>query len=117
MASSHFPVTVTASALRARTPQPTKAAATPDQVALTVRTTVVSNAVTGQVVLDAGAKVLAMDRLAFIDTHGLVPAYPEARLTRMWNITVSSRSLTGHHARPSANGSTSSPNHFCATVN
>jgi D-serine deaminase-like pyridoxal phosphate-dependent protein len=92
-------------------------AATPDQVALTVRTTVVSNAVPGQVVLDAGAKVLAMDRLDFIDTHGLVPAYPKARLTRLWE----------HHGvleipegspRPALGEQLDIiPNHVCATVN
>jgi D-serine deaminase-like pyridoxal phosphate-dependent protein len=91
--------------------------AAPDQVALTVRTTVVSNAVPGQVVLDAGAKVLAMDRLGFVDTHGLVPAYPEARLTRLWE----------HHGvleipdgspRPALGEQLDIiPNHVCATVN
>jgi D-serine deaminase-like pyridoxal phosphate-dependent protein len=91
--------------------------AAPDQVALTVRTTVVSNAVPGQVVLDAGAKVLAMDRLGFVDTHGLVPAYPETRLTRLWE----------HHGvleipdgspRPALGEQLDIiPNHVCATVN
>jgi D-serine deaminase-like pyridoxal phosphate-dependent protein len=91
--------------------------AAPDQVALTVRTTVVSDAVPGQVVLDAGAKVLAMDRLGFVDTHGLVPAYPEARLTRLWE----------HHGvleipdgspRPALGEQLDIiPNHVCATVN
>jgi D-serine deaminase-like pyridoxal phosphate-dependent protein len=92
-------------------------AATPDQVALTVRTTVVSNAVPGQVVLDSGAKILAMDRLDFLDTHGLVPAYPAARLTRLWE----------HHGvleipegspRPALGEQLDIiPNHVCATVN
>ena len=36
-------------------------------MALTVRATVVSDAVPGQLVLDAGAKVLGMDRPGFVD--------------------------------------------------
>lgn len=92
-------------------------AATPDQVALTVRATVVSDAVPGQVVLDAGAKVLGMDRPGYVDTHGLVPAYPEARLARVWE----------HHGvldipdgspRPALGEQLDIiPNHVCATVN
>jgi D-serine deaminase-like pyridoxal phosphate-dependent protein len=92
-------------------------AATPDQVALTVRATVVSDAVPGQVVLDAGAKLLGMDRPAFVDGHGLLPDYPEARITRIWE----------HHgvveipdgaARPRLGERvTVVPNHVCATVN
>ena len=81
-------------------------AATPDQVALTVRTTVVSNAVPGQVVLDAGAKVLAMDRLAFIAPTVWYSRTPRPGSPGCGNITVSSRPLRGHHARPSANSST-----------
>lgn len=97
--------------------QLTMGSATPDQVALTVRTTVISNAVPGQVVLDAGAKVLGMDRPAFVDSHGQVPTYPEARLTGVWE----------HHGvleipdgspRPAIGEQLDIiPNHVCATVN
>ena len=92
-------------------------AADPGQIALTVRATVVSDAVPNQVVLDCGAKVLGMDRPAFVDAHGLVPAYPETRLTRLWE----------HHAileipegivRPTLGEQVDViPNHVCATVN
>jgi len=92
-------------------------AATVDQIALTVRTTVVSTAVAGQVVLDAGSKVLGMDRPGYVETHGLVPGYPEARLTRIWE----------HHGVleiPAGSGRPGLgeqldiiPNHVCATVN
>ena len=92
-------------------------AATYDQVALTVRATVVSDAVPGQVVLDAGAKLLGMDRPAFVDGHGLLPDYPRARIARIWE----------HHgvvevpdgaARPRLGERvTVVPNHVCATVN
>lgn len=91
--------------------------ATPDQVGLTVRTTVVSNAVPGQVVLDAGAKVLAMDRLGFLDTHGLVPAYPKARLTRLWE-HHGVLEIPGGSPRPALGEQLDIiPNHVCATVN
>ena len=92
-------------------------AAEADEVALTIRATVVSAAVPGQVVLDAGAKVLAMDRAGFLDTHGFVPAYPRARLSRLWE----------HHGvleipegspRPTVGERLDIiPNHVCATVN
>ena len=55
-----------------------------EDIALTVRTTVVSTAVPGQVVIDAGAKMLGLDRPAWVEGHGLVPAYPLARIARVW---------------------------------
>lgn len=92
-------------------------AATPDQVALTVRATVISDAVPNQVVLDAGAKLLGMDRPGFVTTYGILPAYPGARLARLWE----------HHAvletsegvdRPALGEQVDVvPNHVCATVN
>ena len=96
-------------------------AATTDQLALTVRATVTSDAVPGQVVLDCGAKLLGMDRPAFLgpdhDAHGFVPAYPGTRLARIWE----------HHGvleiPPGVVGPQLGervdvvPNHVCATVN
>ena len=77
----------------------------------------VRDAVPGQVVLDAGAKLLGIDRPAFVDGHGLLPDYPEARIARIWE----------HHgvveipdgaARPRLGERvTVVPNHVCATVN
>jgi D-serine deaminase-like pyridoxal phosphate-dependent protein len=95
--------------------------ATLDQVALTVQATVTSDAVPGQVVLDCGAKLLGMDRPAFLgprhDAHGFVPAYPGTRLARIWE----------HHGvlevPPGVDGPQLGervdvvPNHVCATVN
>ena len=71
---------------------------------------------TWQVVLDAGAKVLGMDRPAFVDGHGLVPAYPHARIDRIWE----------HHGVVDLRGGPGPvlgevvevvPNHVCATIN
>jgi D-serine deaminase-like pyridoxal phosphate-dependent protein len=87
-----------------------------DQVAMRLRATVVSTAVPGQVVLDAGAKVLGMDRPAFVEGHGLLPAYPHARIDRIWE----------HHGVVDLRGGPGPrlgdvvdvvPNHVCATIN
>jgi D-serine deaminase-like pyridoxal phosphate-dependent protein len=55
----------------------------PDGLALVVAATVVSIAVPGQVVVDAGAKTLTKDRAAFLEGFGLLPAYPDAVIERL----------------------------------
>ena len=55
----------------------------PDGLALIVAATVVSNAVPGQVVVNAGAKTLTKDRASFLDGFGLLPAYPDAVIERL----------------------------------
>ncbi len=87
-----------------------------DRVALTVRARVVSTAVPGQVVLDAGAKVLGVDRPAYVDSHGLVPAYPHARLARLWEHHGVLE--TGDGPRPALGELVDVvPNHVCSVVN
>jgi D-serine deaminase-like pyridoxal phosphate-dependent protein len=54
-----------------------------EDVALHVASTVVSTAVPGQVVLDAGAKTLTKDRAPFLVGYGLLPAYPDAVIERV----------------------------------
>jgi D-serine deaminase-like pyridoxal phosphate-dependent protein len=54
-----------------------------DSLALWVAATVVSTAVPGQVVVDAGAKSLTKDRPEYLTGHGLLPAYPDAVLERL----------------------------------
>ncbi|HEY4227430.1 MAG TPA: alanine racemase [Candidatus Limnocylindrales bacterium] len=54
-----------------------------DGVAIAVAATVVSAAVGGQVVIDAGAKTLTKDVASYLTGHGLLPAYPEAVLERV----------------------------------
>jgi len=54
-----------------------------DGLALVVAATVVSSAVPGQVVVDAGAKALTKDRAPFLDRFGYLPAYPEAVIERL----------------------------------
>ncbi len=47
--------------------------------------TVVSAAVPGEVVLDAGAKTLTKDRAPYLEGHGLLPAHPEAVIERLYD--------------------------------
>jgi len=57
-------------------------AASFEDCALTVLTTVVSRAVPGRCVLDAGSKTLSADR-GGLATHGHIPEYPFARIVRL----------------------------------
>lgn len=91
--------------------------ATVDQVALSIRATVVSDAVPGQVVLDCGAKLLGMDRPGFVDAHGFLPAYPGTRLARIWEhhgVLEIPPGVAGPRLGESVDVI---PNHVCATVN
>jgi D-serine deaminase-like pyridoxal phosphate-dependent protein len=54
-----------------------------DGVAICVAATVVSDAVEGQVVIDAGAKSLTKDRPDYLAGHGFLPAYPDGVLERV----------------------------------
>ena len=54
-----------------------------DGVAIAVAATVVSAAVDGQLVIDAGAKTLTKDVAPYLDGHGLLPAYPDAVIERV----------------------------------
>jgi D-serine deaminase-like pyridoxal phosphate-dependent protein len=56
----------------------------PEDVALVVVTTVVSVS-GGRAVLDAGAKTLAKDLPATVEGYGLLPAYPAATITRLYD--------------------------------
>jgi D-serine deaminase-like pyridoxal phosphate-dependent protein len=92
-------------------------AATPEQIALTVRATVVSDAVPNQVVLDCGAKLLGMDRPAYVDGHGLLPAYPGTRLARIWEHHGVVEIPAGIAGPTLGERVDVIPNHVCATVN
>ena len=54
-----------------------------DHVAAAVVATVVSTAVDGQVVLDAGSKALSSDRPAWLSHHGIVPELADAPVTAL----------------------------------
>jgi D-serine deaminase-like pyridoxal phosphate-dependent protein len=91
--------------------------ATWDSVALRVVTTVVSTAVDGQFVVDAGAKVLSQDTAPYVRGHGLFPAYPTATLTRLNDYHGLAQVPEGS-ARPGVGEVVSIiPNHVCPVVN
>lgn len=48
-----------------------------------IAATVISTAVPGQVVIDAGAKTLTKDRAPYVEGFGALPAYPEATIERV----------------------------------
>lgn len=89
----------------------------PATVALAVAATVVSTAVPGRCVLDAGAKAIAKDRPDWLDGHGVVPQLPGAVI----------RAVSDHHAvvelppdlpRPAVGDLVAVvPNHVCPVVN
>jgi D-serine deaminase-like pyridoxal phosphate-dependent protein len=54
-----------------------------DGIAISVAATVVSAAVDGQVVMDAGAKTLTKDVAAYLTGHGVILAYPDAIIQRV----------------------------------
>jgi D-serine deaminase-like pyridoxal phosphate-dependent protein len=55
----------------------------PDSVAIAIAATVVSTAVPGQVVIDAGAKTLTKDLPPYLEGYGFLPAYPDAVIERV----------------------------------
>jgi D-serine deaminase-like pyridoxal phosphate-dependent protein len=55
----------------------------PDGVAIAVAATVVSTAVNGQFVIDAGAKTLTKDLPPYLSGYGFLPAFPDAILDRL----------------------------------
>ncbi len=87
-----------------------------DGVALVVAATVVSVAVAGQYVVDAGSKVLALDRPEWLAGHGSIVGRGEEVVARLW----------GHHGvvpaaglpRPAVGDLVAViPNHVCPVVN
>jgi len=89
----------------------------PQDIAAVIASTVVSTAVSGQFVLDAGAKTIGKDRPPWLPGHGAIPAYPQAVISRG----------SDHHAvcevpdgarRPRVGEVVAVvPNHICPVVN
>lgn len=88
----------------------------PDQVALVVAATVVSSAVPGQIVIDAGSKSLGSDRPPWLEGFGTIPELDGAVVTSMSEchgvVAIGERT-------PPAVGSMVRvvPNHVCPVVN
>lgn len=93
--------------------------ATIDDCAATIVATVVSDAVPGQVVIDAGSKTLAADRcVTHPDAgHGHVLEYPEARITKL-SEEHGQVDVTPCGGRPRIGERlTIIPNHICPCIN
>ncbi len=87
-----------------------------DEVALHVAATVVSTAVPGQVVIDAGAKTLTKDRAPFLEGHGLVRGYPDAVIERVNDYHGIVRIPAGARAPHLGEVVAIVPNHVCPVV-
>jgi D-serine deaminase-like pyridoxal phosphate-dependent protein len=91
--------------------------APPDGIALVVAATVVSVAIPGQVVIDAGGKTLAKDRPAWADGFASLPAYPEATIVRTYDYH-GVVAIPAGTPRPSLGEVVAVvPNHVCPVVN
>lgn len=91
--------------------------AAPDDIALVVAATVVSTAVPGQIVIDAGGKTLAKDRPGWADGFGYLPAYPEATIVRTYDYHGVVAIPEGS-PRPRLGETVAVvPNHVCPVVN
>jgi D-serine deaminase-like pyridoxal phosphate-dependent protein len=88
----------------------------PDGVALVVAATVVSTAVPGQVVVDAGAKSLTKDRAPFLEGFGLMPAYPDAVIGRLFDYHGAVAIPPGTAAPSLGELVAIVPNHVCPVV-
>jgi D-serine deaminase-like pyridoxal phosphate-dependent protein len=97
----------------------------PEQVALVVAARVVSTPRPGEVVLDAGSKALSTDRPQWLEGHGWLPAYPEARIVSLSEEHAVVTGLVDHSmmdtsmAGPPQVGDLVAviPNHVCTAVN
>jgi D-serine deaminase-like pyridoxal phosphate-dependent protein len=88
----------------------------PDGLALVVAATVVSTAVPGQVVVDAGAKTLTKDRASFLDGFGFLPAYPDAVIERLSDYHGAIAIPAGTAAPALGEIVAIVPNHVCPVV-
>jgi D-serine deaminase-like pyridoxal phosphate-dependent protein len=87
-----------------------------DGIAAVVAATVVSTAVAGQVVLDAGAKTLTKDRAAFLEGFGVLPAYPDAVIERLFDYHAAVAIPPGTLAPRLGEVVAVVPNHICPVV-
>jgi D-serine deaminase-like pyridoxal phosphate-dependent protein len=88
----------------------------PDGVAIAVAATIVSVAIDGQVVMNAGAKTLTKDMAPYMNGYGCIPAYPEGVIERVSDYHGQVR-FPADAPRP-ALGETVAvvPNHACPTI-
>ena len=87
-----------------------------DGLAAAVAATVVSSAVDGQVVVDAGAKALTKDVAPYLDGHGAIPAYADAVIERVSDYHGVVRIPEGSPAPKIGEVLAIVPNHICPVV-
>jgi D-serine deaminase-like pyridoxal phosphate-dependent protein len=87
-----------------------------DGVAIAIASTVVSIAVDGQVVIDAGAKTLTKDVPGYLTGFGSLPAYPDAILERVFDYHAVIRMPEGSRRPALGEVVTVIPNHCCVVV-
>jgi D-serine deaminase-like pyridoxal phosphate-dependent protein len=88
----------------------------PEQIALHVVATVVSTAVAGQVVIDAGAKTLTKDRASFLEGFGQILGFPDAVIERVNDYHGIVRIPAGTPAPELGQVLAIVPNHVCPVV-
>jgi D-serine deaminase-like pyridoxal phosphate-dependent protein len=88
----------------------------PDGLAAVIAATVVSTAVDGQVVIDAGAKALTKDVAPYLAGHGAIPAYPDAVIERVSDYHGVVRSPGGASTPALGEVIAIVPNHICPVV-
>jgi D-serine deaminase-like pyridoxal phosphate-dependent protein len=87
-----------------------------DGIAIAVAATVVSAAVDGQFVIDAGAKTLTKDVAPYLEGHGLLPAYPDAVLERVSDYHGIVRVPSGSPRPTLGEVVAVIPNHVCPVI-
>ena len=88
-----------------------------DGVGLVVASTVVSTSVEGQVVLDAGAKILTKDKASFLEGFGEVAGYPGAVVERVNDYHGMVRLPAGGPHPHLGEVVAIVPNHICPVIN
>lgn len=88
----------------------------PDSIAISIAATVVSTAVAGQVVIDAGAKTLTKDLPPYLEGYGSLPAYPDAVIERVSDYHGVVRIPSGTPAPRVGEVVAVVPNHSCPVV-
>lgn len=87
-----------------------------DGLAAVIAATVVSRAVDGQAVIDAGAKTLTKDVAPYLAGHGAIPAYPDAVIERVSDYHGVVRFPSGSAMPEVGEVIAVIPNHICPVV-
>jgi len=85
-------------------------------VAVAVAATVISTAVDGQVVIDAGAKTLTKDVAPYLVGHGTIPAYPDAIIEKVSDYHGIVRATDGGPLPRLGEVVAVIPNHVCPAI-